>query len=81
MRFLSSLLVAAFLIGTVANAAENQPTTDPLQKQERISPTTNSLNKPGGQQTTTGLAAHSRNQPTSNNLQVPPDPKPNRPGR
>ena len=75
MRMLSSLLVAAFLIGTAANAAENQPTTDSLQKQDRKSPTTNALNKPQGQQTTTGLAAHSRHQPTSNNLQALPNPK------
>jgi len=72
MRFTSCLMIAALLTGSAAAATENEPTTNRLQQRAPDSPTTNSLNKPQGQQTTTGLAAHSRKQPTTNNLQAPP---------
>ena len=76
MNFVGSLAVACVLAITTAHAAENQPTTNRLQQQTPDAPTTNSLNKPEGEQTTTGLAASSRKQPTTNNLQAPPQPAP-----
>ena len=81
MRFTSCLMIAALLSGTAAVAAENQTTTNRLQQRVPDSPTTNSLNKPQGQQTTTGLAAHSRKQPTTNNLQTPPQGNPSNSSR
>jgi len=81
MRYLGYLMITGLFVGTSAIATENQPTTNRLQQQAPDATTTNSLNKPGGQQTTTGLAAHSRKQPTLNNLQAPPQPAPPTPSQ